>query len=238
MTETIETDKSQFDAPATSELIIEERHDSELFRVYASILDGITDHLLLPGKKLTESDLCRHMACSRNTVRGALSLLAHDKIVDLLPNRGAFVHVPDVKETRDVFETRIAMEEMILGMLLDLPDLESRLQPLYGMIENEEAAFESGDRVGWNRLTNAFHVELARCLGNDVLTDIMNTLCARTSLIIAVFETRPVRRTCTYSDHREILDLLGSGKRNRVYKVMRRHLSETLERLERKFEAA
>ena len=37
-------------APATSSLILEERHDSELFRVYALILDGITDHLLLPAK--------------------------------------------------------------------------------------------------------------------------------------------------------------------------------------------
>ena len=50
-------------APATSSLILEERHDSELFRVYALILDGITDHLLLPGKKLTESVLCRQMVC-------------------------------------------------------------------------------------------------------------------------------------------------------------------------------
>ena len=85
-------------APTTSSLILEERHDSELFRVYALILDGITDQVLLPGKKLTESELCRQMVCSRNTVRGALSLLAHDKIVDLQPNRGAFVHVPDLKE--------------------------------------------------------------------------------------------------------------------------------------------
>ncbi len=59
----------------------------------------IADRVLLPGKKLTESDLCRQMSCSRNTVRGALSLLAHDHIVDLQPNRGAFVRVPDAKET-------------------------------------------------------------------------------------------------------------------------------------------
>lgn len=224
-------------APATSSLILEERHDSELFRVYAQILDGITDHILLPGKKLTESELCRHMACSRNTVRGALSLLAHDKIVDLLPNRGAFVHVPDLKETRDVFNTRIVMEEVVLGLLIDLPDLEERLQPVYDMITNEETAFAQGDRVGWNRLSNAFHVELVRLLDNDVLFEGMNTLCARTSLIIAVLDANPVRRPCTYSEHREILDLLVSGKRNRVCKVMRRHLSETLQRFEKKFEA-
>lgn len=232
-----ETENQPIPAPATSSLIVEERHDSELFRVYAGILDGITDHVLLPGRKLTESDLCRQMACSRNTVRGALSLLAHDKIVDLLPNRGAFVHEPDVDETRDVFETRMAMEEMVLGMLLALPDLESRVAPLYVMIEKEESAFDRGDKVGWNRLSNAFHVELARLLDNDVLTGVMNTLCARTSLIIAVFDNGPVHRTCTYSDHCAILDLLVGGKRNRVCKAMRRHLAETLERLERKFEA-
>ena len=228
-------------APTTSSLILEERHDSELFRVYALILDGITDHVLLPGKKLTESELCRQMICSRNTVRSALSLLAHDKIVDLQPNRGAFVHVPDLKEMQDVFNARIEMEGMILGMLVDLPDLEARLQPLYAMIEHEEAASGSGDRVGWNRLSNAFHVELARLLDNDVLFDIMNTLCARSSLIVAVFdakrrEKRPIN-THTHAEHREILDLLVSGKRNRVVKIMRRHLGACIERLEQKFEA-
>lgn len=173
-------------APTTSSLILEERHDSELFRVYALILDGITDQVLLPGKKLTESELCRQMVCSRNTVRGALSLLAHDKIVDLQPNRGAFVHVPDLKEMQDVFNARIEMETMILNILADLPDLETRLKPLYAMIRREEEASGRGDRVGWNRLSNAFHVELARLVGNDVLFDIMNTLCARSSLIVAV----------------------------------------------------
>ena len=227
-------------APATSSLILEERHDSELFRVYALILDGITDHLLLPGKKLTASELCRQMVCSRNTVRGALSLLAHDKIVDLQPNRGAFVHVPDLKEMKDVFNTRIEMESMILSVLIDMPDLETRLQPLYAMIEQEGAASESGDRVGWNRLSNAFHVELARLLDNDVLFEIMNTLCARSSLIVAVSD--PLRKekrnidSNSHHEHREILDLLVAGKRNRVTKVIRRHLSVCMESLEQKLE--
>lgn len=161
MENTIEN--SPVEAPTASSMITEERHDSELFRVYAAILDAITDRVLLPGKKLTESDLCRQMACSRSTVRGALSLLAHDRIVDLQPNRGAFVHVPDAKETKDVYEMRIALEEMVMDMLLDLPDLPQRLAPLYEMIEKEKIAFEQGDRVGWVRLVNAFHVSWCAC---------------------------------------------------------------------------
>lgn len=223
-----------FDAPAASDSM-EERHDSELFRVYARILDGITDHQFLPGRKLTESDLCRQMACSRSTVRGALSLLAHDKIVDLLPNRGAFVHVPDAKETQDVFKMRIALEETVINMLLERPDLAERAKPLYAMIDREEAALVRGDRVAWNRLSNAFHVELARLLDNQVLTDIVNTLCARSSLIIAVFDAPKDRLRHTYCEHREILDLIVAGKGNRACKMMRKHLGQCQARLLRKF---
>ncbi|KLT73622.1 GntR family transcriptional regulator [Neisseria arctica] len=229
-----ELENRLIEAPAASSMLPEERHDSELFRVYAAILDAITDRVLLPGKKLTESDLCRQMNCSRSTVRGALSLLAHDKIVDLLPNRGAFVHEPDAKETKDVYELRIALEEMVMEMLLDLPDLSSRLGPLYEMIEQEKIAFEQGDKVNWVRLVNAFHVELVRLLNNDVLTEMMNSLCARSSLMIAVFD-KPVRRNGSYEEHKEILDLLSEGKRARVCKTMRRHLGGCQERLNQQF---
>ena len=222
------------DAPTASSMISEERHDSELFRVYAAILDAITDRVLLPGKKLTESDLCRQMSCSHNTVRGALSLLAHDHIVDLQPNRGAFVHVPDAKETKDVYELHIALEEMVMDMLLDLPDLPARLQPLYEMLEKEKTAFEQGDRVSWVRLVNAFHVELVRLLDNTVLLELMNSLCARSSLMIAVFD-KPVRNNGSYEEHKEILDLLSEGKRARVCKMMRRHLGGCQERLNQQF---
>ena len=76
--------------------------------------------------------------------------------------------------------------------------------------------------MGWNRLSNAFHVELARLLDNDVLFEIMNTLCARSSLIVAVSD--PLRKekrnidSNSHHEHREILDLLLAGKRNRVTK--------------------
>mgnify|MGYP002662287274 FL=1 len=167
-------------------------------------------------------------------MRGALSLLAHDHIVDLQPNRGAFVHVPDAKETKDVYELRIALEEMVMDMLLDLPDLPARLQPLYEMLEKEKTAFEQGDRVSWVRLVNAFHVELVRLLDNTVLLELMNSLCARSSLMIAVFD-KPVRNNGSYEEHKEILDLLSEGKRARVCKMMRRHLGGCQERLNQQF---
>lgn len=198
---------------------------SDADRVYAEIFDAAMDRRLMPGAKLTEARLCAIFSCSRTTVRAALSQLAHDRIVELEPNRGAYVWQATDKETRDVFEMRRALEGVVIDRLLALPDARARLEPLYGMVEREQKAFEQGDRVSWIRLSNAFHVELARLIGNDVLTGMLHTLCARTSLIIAYCDT-PNDSACSYIEHRDILDRLAGGDARGAHEAMGHHLRD------------
>lgn len=212
-----------------------ERSDSELGRVYHAVLNAIMDRVLLPGRKLTESDLCRQMVCSRNTVRGALSLLAHDKIVDLLPNRGAFVHVPDLKEIRDVFEMRIVLAEMAVAMLAQLPDLAEKLKPLDALVAQYET-LAVDDRVGRERMSNAFHIGLVRLTGNRVLEDMVASLCARSSLMVALTTGRQQKAVSEDVDYGEILALLREGRYKRAVKKIRKYLSAGLACLEMRFE--
>jgi DNA-binding GntR family transcriptional regulator len=197
---------SPYDAPAVSESrpeksvwdnsVLDGEPLNEVDRIYAEIFDAVIDHRLLPGVKLTEAVLCDVFHCSRGMVRAALARLAHDKIVVLLPNRGAFVATPDIKETHDVFEARRMVEGAILEKLVRLPDLEARLAPLREMVEQERQAYAGKDRATWIRLSNFFHVHLAQIADNSVLTDLMRELTSRTSLIIALYDV-PGRSACS-----------------------------------------
>lgn len=218
------------DAPSASSLLAGEGRDSEVGRVYSQIFDAVMDRRLLPGAKLTESTLCSIFDCSRATVRAALSALAHDKIVLLEANRGAFVWQPTDKETRDVFELRRDIESLILTRLSAMPDLDSRLETLHAMVASEREAYELGDRISWIRLSNAFHVELARCIGNDELTELMHTLCARTTLIIA-FHDIPGEKACSFYEHEEILQYLSQRKLGDAIQAMLHHLSDCEHRM-------
>lgn len=151
---------------------------SDVDRVYGEIFDAAMDRRLLPGAKLTESALCAAFEFSRGTVRTALARLAHDEIVAIEPNRGAYVWQAAPKEVRDVFAMRRALECVVIDMLAALDDVADRLAPLHGMVEREQRAFEQGDRISWLRLSNAFHVELARLLDNQVSTEMLAGLCA------------------------------------------------------------
>lgn len=217
-------------APKASSLLEGWQGGGEVDRVYADIFDAVMDHRLLPGAKLTEVALCKIFSCSRATVRAALAQLAHDKIVVLKPNRGAFVWRPSQAEMRDVFELRRDIECLLIDKLIALPDLASRLQSLRDMVHHEGRAFECGDRISWLRLSNAFHVKLAQLAGNEVLTELMHSLCSRTTLIIAYCDT-PGSSTCSYTEHEGILDLLAKGDGLAARKAMVHHLSDCEDRM-------
>src|SRR5260370_9530514 len=75
-------------------------------RIRAAILE----HRLAPGAKLTEAQLCEVFDVKRGPIRQALAQLATDRLVDLEPNRGAFVASPSLQEGHGAFAMRRLIE--------------------------------------------------------------------------------------------------------------------------------
>lgn len=217
-------------APRASSWLEGAGASGEVERVHAAIFDAVMDRRLLPGAKLTESTLCSIFQCSRATVRAALAQLAHDKLVVLHPHRGAFVWEPSSKETRDVFEMRRDLECLVIDKLASRSDVGDHLAGLREMVRQERQAFEMGDRISWLRLSNAFHVKLAALLDNHVLTELMHSLCSRTTLVIAYYDT-PEATTCSYIEHEQILDLIAAGDAAGARAAMCHHLGDVEDRM-------
>lgn len=217
-------------APRASSLLRQHGSSNEVERVYDEIFDAVMDRRLLPGAKLTEAALCRAFSCSRATVRTALAQLAQHKIVMIRPNRGAIVWQPGAKETEDVFEMRRAAEGLVIDKLIAAGGRRTLLEPLYEMVARERAAFGRGDRVSWIRLSNAFHVKMADLAGNHALAELMHSLCARSTIIIAHHDT-PGEQTCSYIEHEQILNLLAAGDREGVMAAMNDHLLDCEHRI-------
>src|SRR5436189_31504 len=81
--------------------------------VYDRIHRAILEQRLPPGTKLGEESLSSLFAVSRARVRRILLRLAHDKSVELRPNRGAYVAQPSAQDAREVFTARRIVEAHI-----------------------------------------------------------------------------------------------------------------------------
>lgn len=68
--------------------------------------EDVLSERIRPGSKLTEKDICDQYEVSRTPVREALKNLESEGLIELIPNRGAFVIGFSLEDMKDLFELR------------------------------------------------------------------------------------------------------------------------------------
>jgi DNA-binding GntR family transcriptional regulator len=211
-------------------MMLEPQEDAEEELIVDKIYEAVLDQRLGPGTKLSEVELCEAFGVGRMRIRRSLLLLASREVVELLPNRGAFVAKPTAQQAADTFEARLIMEPPLLKMLLgraqasDLAQLEQHLQ-------DEANARESGKRREAIRLSGLFHTHIAQLAGNTVMMRAVKDLVARSSLIIGLYGD-PGLNICRDDEHTGIIEALQAKDADQAQKLMVSHLEHLKEHLD------
>lgn len=190
--------------------------------IYERVLNAILEHRLRPGTQLVEERLAAVFGVSRTKIRHALARLAHDGIVTVFPNRGAFVTSPSREEVHELFEARRLIEPALVRRLAGkaTPALVRRLRD---HVRQENAARKSGEHRAVVRLTGEFHLLLAEMAGNRVLLRAMREVEPLTALAIVHYEA-PEALACPENEHALLADAIEAGGAERAAKLMLEHL--------------
>ncbi|MGN8117765.1 GntR family transcriptional regulator [Labrys sp. 22185] len=191
-------------------------------RIHSEIYSAIINHQLRPATPLQEDALATAFGVSRTLIRKVLQQLSHEKLVELIPNKGAIVARPSVEEARQVFEARREIE-CILIRRLAATITDAEITGLRAAVEAEARAQEQGDKRRRLQLSGDFHRELASLAGNDVLKDFVHELVSRSSLVIALYES-PGAVPCAYDEHKRIVDALAKRDGEDAARNMEHHL--------------
>ena len=200
-------------------------------RICATIHEAVLDHRLPPGTKLKEVALAELFGVTRAVIRKALARLAHLRLVDLRPNRGAVVASPTAEEARDLFAARRAIEGAIVSSLASRATRE-QLRELRVTTRAEREAYAAGDARRGLKLSVEFHRVLARMAGNTVLAAFLEQLVARTPLVVLAHQGPAADNACSIDEHSQIVDALADGDGARAVATMGAHLDALLARLD------
>ena len=190
-----------------------------------AIADAIAARKLPPGTKLREEALSRLYAVSRTKIRAALLILSKDNLIQIVPDKGAFVSQPSEAESREIFAARrlieaaLAREFVAKAKPADYDRLEKHLK-------QEGQAISGGDSASKLRsqLLGDFHVQLADVVGNAVLKDIVHELVSRSNLITMLYQSDR-DATCSHDEHAEFLAAARAGDAERAAALMVHHLT-------------
>jgi DNA-binding GntR family transcriptional regulator len=190
-------------------------------KLHVALRQAIIEQRLAPGTRLPEDALGESFGTSRTIAREALGRLAVEGLVELIPNRGAFVANPTLEEGRDIFAVRKGLERLVVQ------ELAARMTPQMIATLRELAQKEANSgpisEAQAIRLAGEFHLRLAALSGNALLLRYVTELVSRCSLVLAMYG-RPHSADCAVNEHLALVEALASGDGKQAGDLMDRHL--------------
>ncbi|POR46964.1 GntR family transcriptional regulator [Bosea psychrotolerans] len=195
-------------------------NEQAIHTILTSVLRG---GRLPGGVKLGEHRLAEIFGVSRERIRKVLHRLGHERLLDIVRNRGAFTVEPDLRESHMVYEARRILES---GMAAHLADnlTDAQIARLREHVDAEAKALRLGDQATWQRLSAEFHFLLAEMTGNPLVQRQAQELISRTLMLVKRYETT-AGSACGCEEHRAIFRALAAQERGKAVKAMTAHLS-------------
>lgn len=194
-------------------------------RVADALKEQILEGRLAPGQRLISKDIAQELGISRGPLREAFRRLAADRLVDLIPNRGAVVRRLAPDEIVHLFQIREALEGQAARLAAQHIN-EGQNRALF------EDIVEEGRRLaGKHQMqpfiehNRRFHQAVVSISRNPELAELIDRYQ------LAVF--MPLLRSAVGTDkliedslaqHAEIAQAILAGKPDAAYQAMKLHL--------------
>lgn len=181
-----------------------------------------------PGERLAEDEIAEALKVSRNTLREAFRLLAHERLLVHELNRGVFVRVLDVDDVVDLYRVRKHIECSVVRAVTTPP---AALDRIAGAVAQGQHALDEQD---WRALGTAnilFHQAIAAVAGSPRIDELMRGVLAELRLVFHVMKNPRWFHEPYLSRNREILGALEHGNGAQAERLLAAYLDDAEQQL-------
>ena len=184
------------------------------------ILDG-TFHL---GESLPEAKLSQAMGISKTPIREALAALKLQGLVQIIPQRGAFVFLLSQEDVVQLCQYRLILETAALNQALDKsrPALLNELESIVSKMSTARAADAFQQYL---ELDADFHDAFFRHCGNSYLQDGYQKVSDIVRTMRTHLSTRSERTAKSFAEHEAILAFLSENKVKAAKTTLKRQIT-------------
>jgi DNA-binding GntR family transcriptional regulator len=200
-------------------------------RVYAALRERILAGDIPHSARLHQEQLSEELGVSRTPLREALGRLAADGLVELLPQRGARVADISREDMEAAYSARLALEPAAAGLAAKRRSPDALAEMRQAIADHRRA----GDLQAAFAANRAFHLAVVRGAENPFLLRFAEMLWVR-RIGLRVYEEQrepPEFITADADWHERIADAIEGGDARGAQRLMRRHISESMQLLMR-----
>ncbi|PIE55517.1 MAG: GntR family transcriptional regulator [Dethiosulfovibrio peptidovorans] len=204
-------------------------HRTSADYVYQELRHRIITKQLKAGQRLPEVNIAIQMGVSRTPVREAIRRLSSEGLVYVVPNSGARLAAPTVKEMIDTFIIREKLENLSVSLVAGHMG-DRYLRRLDDLLLDELHAVDDVNLEQYLEAYEGFHRTIAEAGGNRVLVEYVSNILARTNSYVVFYDPFcEQEENPTLIEHRAILDALRHRDAERAVTLMEGHLRRSME---------
>ncbi|MGI5126816.1 GntR family transcriptional regulator [Pseudonocardia sp. CA-107938] len=197
------------------------RRSTTAEQVAETLRRQITDGAVPPGTRLREEAVVAAMGVSRNTVREAFRLLAHQRLVDHALHRGVHVRAVSRDDVRELFVTRRLVQPLGVEAALRDPALCAALDE---RVAAAALAAAADDWTAVGTANMAFHLVMVAGCGSAHVTAMFEQLVAELRLAFLQMPDHRSLHEPYVAANRRLVDLLAAGQRAEALDELARYL--------------
>lgn len=195
-------------------------------QAYARIKRRIFDFDLMPGDRLSESELAEQIKVSRTPLRQALQRLQHEGFVEAIPKVGWLVPLLSFEKFDALYDFRVLIECFAVRELCadaeERPELAA-LAAVWHVPETERL----NDAVEVGVLDEAFHLAIVESTGNPEMLRTYREITERVRIIRRLDFTITDRVAATYAEHGKILTAIQRRRGDEVQRLLAAHIEQS-----------
>lgn len=183
----------------------------------------IVEGQLPAGSRINERELCESLGISRTPLREAVKVLAAEGLVDITPNRGAFVAEMSPSDVLEAFELMAGLESLA-GELACQRVSNEELAELQSLHDDMVKCRKNKDLSGYYSRNRQIHNLIIQAARNQALRQVYETTNRRLHALRfrSNFDVQKWDRAL--AEHEAILEALKARDSSRLADLLKAHL--------------
>jgi DNA-binding GntR family transcriptional regulator len=195
---------------------------SALERLRQSIIQGD----LALGQPLSERQVAEDLGVSKTPVREALAQLRVEGLVQIFPQRGAFVFTLSAKDIVYLCELRLTLESSALRLAYQR-NREKLVQQLKAVLLQMTSAQQKQDMRSYLHHDTQFHEVFFATCGNPLLEAAYANHVGKIAALRTHLAMKPLHTVRSFEEHGEMIRLLENRNIDEAIAILEQHIGRT-----------
>jgi len=200
-------------------------------RVYQSLRKAILSMTYPPGSILQKSVICDQLGVSRHPVSEAITRLAAEGLVDVIPQSATKVSSFSLDEIREAMFLREALELAAVGRVATHHS-DDQFARLSRNVRLQGLLADDGDLDGFYEADEEFHSLIMEFTGYPKVSSVAATVSLQLKRARMLILPEPGRPAEAVVEHETILEAIQNHDPGRAMAQMSLHLSQLIKRIE------